>query len=172
MRHRQYSTKSRRIAILILSLMLAAAGFVTASAVIRARAEGATIQAWVMCQPEDWVNARRQPSTRSESLGRLETGYPLRLDGKTKNGFARAEVALEESTAWVYAGYISMEEPIWQGGATRVIRANGRVACRKYIDGPRRCWVTDGSYVRVWWETPSWCVTDKGFIRTEFIQGV
>ena len=92
------------------------------------------------------------------------------MNGKTKNGFAQAEVLLEESEAWIYAGYISFEEPEWRGGESRIIQANGRVACRKYIDGPRRCWVTDGSWVRVWWQTEEWSVTDKGFIRTEFIE--
>ena len=170
MTHNHFITKLHKHKALILIVALVfAAGFIGETALIRARAEAQTISGWIICQPGDYINARRKPSTRSESLGRLEAGYPLQLTGKTKNGFVLSEVSLEESEAWVFAGYVVTSEPVWYGGTEMSITSNGRVACRKYIDGPRRCWVTDGSTVRVWWKTSTWCVTDKGFIRTEYI---
>lgn len=158
--------KKALIWIIVLAL---AAGFIGETVRIRAEAEDMTAAGWVICQPGDYVNARRKASTRSESLGRLEAGYPLRLTGKTKNGFAQVTgLSLEETEGWVYAGYIVFDEPVWIG-KTMTIRANGRVAARKCADGERRCWVTDGSTVTVYWMAGEWSVTSKGFIRTEYI---
>ena len=136
-------------------------------------AEDGTTTMWILCQPGDYVHARSGPSTRRESLGRLVTGDHVEVDGQTKDGFAHvARLCLEEDVGWIYAGYLIEEEPKDAKGMVYTISANGRVACRKYIDGPRRCWVVDGSQVKVYGYTSQWAVTNKGFIRTEFVDGL
>ena len=152
----------------IFSILLALS-FGISNSILEARAEGQTVRAWIMCQPKDYVNARMGPSTKSDSIGMLETGYEFEIDGKTKNGFAHAYVSLEADQAWIHSGYIVFSEPINMGGAKRTIRADGRVACRKRIGGERRCWVNDGDVVRVYYQSDEWSVTDKGFIQTQYI---
>ena len=154
------------IVIFNLLLMLA---FGIANGILTARAEEQTVRAWIMCQPKDYVNARTGPSTKSDSIGILETGYEFEIDGKTKNGFAHAYVSLEMDQAWIHSGYIVFSEPRDLGGAKRHIHADGRVACRKRINGERRCWVNDGDVVRVYYQSDEWSITDKGFIKTEYI---
>lgn len=126
---------------------------------------------YIVCQPGDYVNARIKPSTRSESLGRLDTGYSLMTDGKTKNGFLHCpHLLLENNEGWVYAGYLVDDPPVESGGAEFRVRTNGRVACRKCIDGERRCWVNDGDIVKVWYWTREWCVTNRGFVQTKYLE--
>ena len=168
---RQYSMSGSKnkaaaaaLALLMAVLLWAAAGKLLAVA------EAGTDEVWVVCQPGDWVHARRGPSTRAESLGRLECGDRIRTDWKKKNGFLHVlQLGLEESEGWVYAGYIVEAEPIPMGTAG-VIRANGRVACRRCVDGPRRCWAEDGSLVSIYFRAGEWTVTSKGFIRSEYVE--
>lgn len=128
------------------------------------------VDAWIICQPGDWVHARDRASTKSESLGMLVTGDRVKIDGHNRNGFMHViDLRLEETEGWIYAGYLVTEEPVDMGGELHWIRANGRVACRKYLDGPRRCWVIDGSTVKVYYMGGGWAVTNKGFIQSEFI---
>ena len=136
-------------------------------------ADDGTTTMWIMCQPGDYVHARSGPSTKRESLGRLETGDHVEVDGRTKHGFAHVqELGLEESDGWIYAGYLIDEEPRDARGMVYTVTANGRVACRKCIDGERRCWVVDGSQVKVYWYTSEWAVTNKGFIMTMYLEGL
>ena len=140
--------------------------------VAQAATDKDTVTAWVVCQPGDYVNVRLKPTTKSESIGRFETGYTAEVTGKTKDGFAHVKVSLEYDEGWIHAGYLVFDEPVWKAGALYVVRSNGRVACRKYVDGPRRCWVVDGSTLQVFWMAGEWAVTNKGFIKSEFIQPV
>jgi hypothetical protein len=128
------------------------------------------VTGWVICQPGDYVNARAWPTRKQESCGRLETGYELQLDGKTKNGFAHCEVGLEIGEGWVHTGYIVFDEPEWKEGAWYVIEAKGRVAARRYIGGPRRCWLQPGDRVQVFYWSDEWAVTTRGFIRSEYLR--
>lgn len=163
--HKKYDT----IILVILMLTILIATFTIALNIINAKADAQTVKCWVICQPGDYVNAREAPSTRSEVVGRLDGGDPIWITGKTKNGFAQIDASFEVSTAWVYSGYIVFDEPKYLGGEQYTIRSNGRVAARKRINGDRRAWLVDGSTVKVYWWSAEWCVTDKGFVKTEFI---
>lgn len=172
---RHYTTSERkRIAVYAAILaVLCVIVWTVASGIQRARAEEATIRVWIMCQPGDWVNARKAPSTRSDSVARMETGDSFEIDGRAKNGFMFApNLPCENGEAWIYAGYIVTEEPQNACGRTYKIETNGRVACRKYIEGPRRCWVVDGSTVKVYAYTSEWAVTSKGFVQSRYIGGL
>lgn len=167
--HSYYITKLKKSRTTIFALLCAALFAAAFTVTLRAGADTETT-VWIMCQPGDWVHVRRRASTKSESLGRLEAGDPVVFTGGTKDGFIRAKVSLEENEGWIYAGYVSAEKPVNMGGADYVVRADGRVACRKCIDGARRCWVVDGSRVSVYWMTGEWAVTNKGFIRSEYLK--
>ena len=125
--------------------------------------------AWVICQPGDYVNARSKPSNRSESVGWFDGGEEILLDGQEKNGFLHCVGRFETCGAWIYSGYVVYEQP------TRVyVRASviskGKLKARKCVDGKRRCWLHNGDTVKVHWFTDTWCVTNKGFVMTKFLE--
>ena len=51
----------------------------------------------------------------------------------------------------------------------RTIVAEGRVAARKWIEGPVARWIQPGETVTVFWMSSEWAVTDRGYIRSEYI---
>ena len=126
-------------------------------------------EAYIICRPNDYINVRLKPSTHSDSIGRYEAGDKILLDGKQSKGFSHAKVSLETNEGWIYSGYIVYDQPTYSGEQYIVV-SNGRVACRKYIDGPRRCWVKNKDTVTVWYYSADWCLTNKGFIQTKYLQ--
>ena len=127
-------------------------------------------EGWILCQPDSYVNARWAASSRSDKLGRLELGDRIRSDGVTKNGFVHCiGLTFESTEGWVHAGYIVWDEPSMET-ETWVVNAGGRTACRKYVDGPRRCWAKNHSQVTVFAVSSEWAVTNRGFIRTKYIE--
>lgn len=161
---------TRLLAVLI-GILIFMAGMMAGMLLIgSATAEGG--DAWIICQPGDYVNARSGPSRKSGALGRLDSGDKIHLTGESKKGFVRVErLGMEESEGWVFAGYIIDEPPCEYYGAKVTVKANGRVACRKYIAGPRRCWIHDGDSVKVYFAGGGWAVTSKGFIQTAYLTG-
>lgn len=136
--------------------------------------DGYESDAWIICKPGDLVNVRACPSNKSTSIGLYECGYVFRTDWETKNGWIHAiNLSLEETEGWIYAGYVSAWEPEWKAGETAVIESDGRVACRRWCDGPRidgrAGWVQPGTQIQVFYQTPEWCVTNRGYIRTEYL---
>ena len=163
------TTRKKRIVVILLAVTAFCVGWVLGLCEL-AMEEARGADAWIICQPGDWIHARDRASTKSESLGMLVTGDRVTIDGKNRNGFMHViDLRLEQTEGWIYAGYLVTEEPVDMGGEARRIRANGRVACRRYVDGPRRCWVVNGSTVKVYYMGGGWAVTNKGFIQAEFI---
>ena len=130
--------------------------------------------AWVICQPGEYVNVRRNPGKQAEVIGWFNAGDSFRTDWEIRDGWLHAYVSLEESEGWIYVGYVSAWEPEWKGGESAKVTASGRVACRKYCEGPRISgrggWVQPGQEVQIWYRTPEWCVTNRGYIRTEYLE--
>jgi len=159
----------KRIIAAALLLALGAIAFSLETVRNIAAADEQTVEAWIMCGPDDYVHCRRMAGKNGEIIGRLETGYRLQLDGKTKKGWAHCtDLGLEMTDGWVYSGYIVFAEPVWYDREL-MINAPGRVACRKCIDGDRTGWVIDGSFVHVFWAADGWAVTDRGYIQTRYI---
>lgn len=124
--------------------------------------------AWVICQPNDFVNAREKPSRKSRECGYFLPGDPVETDGYSKNGFLRC-YGFETGVAWVSEGYVVYDKPELVD-CTAYSIAKGRLAARKCIDGKRRCWVGVNEEVKVSWMSSEWCVTNKGFVKTEFLE--
>lgn len=138
-------------------------------------ADGSRSKLWVMCKPGDYVNVRAKPSTKAESIGYLQSGDWFYSDLETGNGWIHAvDMSLEETEGWVYVGYVVVEEPVWMGGEEATISADGRVACRRWCDGPRiegrGGWVKPGATVQVFYRTGQWSLTNRGYIKTEYLK--
>lgn len=128
------------------------------------------IECWVLCQPDSFVNVRMNPKKKSIEIGRLECGDMIYTDGKTKNGFLHVyRLNFELGEGWIHSGYIVYSEPHRPYSADVTINSNGRVAARRTINGKRRCWLKDGQDIKVFMVSDEWSVTNKGFVKTEYI---
>lgn len=126
---------------------------------------------WIICKPDSFVNVRRSPSKQATGIGRMELGEEITLTGKIQNGYAECiGLAFEETTGWIFAGYIVDDEPEVLDGDLYRNCGNGRTALRKWVDGPRRAWATEETTFTVYAMTPEWALTSKGYIRTEYIE--
>ena len=127
-------------------------------------------QCWILCKPNSWVYARRNATKKSREIGRLECGDVVYTDGTVKNGFLYIyNLNFELSEGWVYKGYVVYDEPYSPAATNAQVSSNGRVQARKTINGKRNCWVKDGQSIKVYMMSNEWSVTNKGFIKTEFI---
>lgn len=126
---------------------------------------------WVMCKPGDYINVRRTPSKNAMEVGRLDPCDSFLTDGTSSNGFIRAYGIGEYGEGWVYCGYVSIYEPkpVFE---TYACVAPNRVACRRWMDGPKtqNPWLKNGSTVQVFYLTEEWAVTSRGYIRSEWLE--
>lgn len=140
----------------------------------KALADGET-DCWVLCRPQqdgrmaDYINIRRGPGKQHEATGYAESGMRFSTDMEERNGYIHLVGVTEYGDGWISSGYIVFEEPVKVNREMR-IRSNGRVACRKTIDGKRRCWVKNGETVTVYAMTRSVAVTNKGFIESRYLE--
>ena len=157
--------------LIALAVLVAAGGYFCASAAGRATAEETTAKAWVICQPGDYVNLRAKATKQSRAVSRLDCGDMVELDGKTKNGYARVvNLTIDgPGEVWIYTGYLVFDEPRWYGDEMTVV-GNARVAARKNCGGDVRRWLQPGTDVWVYWMSEDWCVTNRGFIRTKYLE--
>lgn len=148
----------KRLTALIIALALL---FGAASAEIR----------WVMC--DGYVNIRALPGKGSEAVGFLDSGDAFETNGRKKNGFLLAQDVGEGGDNWIFAGYVTDEEPE-KIDEQYVCVAKTRVACRRWINGPqirgKTGWLYNGSTVRVYYRTSEWSVTSRGYIRSEWLE--
>lgn len=125
---------------------------------------------WILCQPDSFVYARTLPKKKSAELGRLECGDHIYTDGKTKNGFLHIYgLSFESDEGWVHKGYVVYGEPYKPFITETHILSNGRVNARKTVNGKRRCWLKNGTKIRVYMASEEWSITNKGFVKTKYI---
>lgn len=125
---------------------------------------------YVICQPGSYVNIRTKPNSKSDSIGRYETGDRVHIDGTIRIGYCHCDrLALEDTEGWIHLGYVVTDEPVWEDGAEFRIRSNGRVAARRSIEGDRTAWLKTGSSVQVFWRSDEWSLTNRGFVKTEYL---
>jgi len=151
----------KRMTILLLLLAL-----VTSSLMIGvARAED---NIWALCKT--FVNIRERPSTRSQAIGYLDCGDGVETDWEMKNGWLHCiNLSLEMTEGWVYAGYMIEDKPEVVNAVFTVV-SDGRVALRKEIGGKRKAWAKPGKSLKVLWRSNEWSLTNKGYIRSEFLE--
>ena len=120
---------------------------------------------WIMCN--GFVNVRAKPS--GTVSGYLDAGDSFETDGKTKDGFIRVKGVGEAGDGWAHQGYV-VSEPPERVDARYVCVAKHRAALRRWIGGPRSGWLNNGYNVTVYWMTSEWAVTNKGYIRSEWLE--
>lgn len=125
-----------------------------------------TEKAWILCNPKSYVTCRRSPIKGAMLLGRYDCGDPVETTGKEKNGFVQVETCFEMGLGWVYAGYIVYDEPV-EVNEKRVITSNARVLARRWVNGPVKKRLKNMTEIFVYWESPTWAYTSKGYIKTE-----
>ena len=124
---------------------------------------------YVLCTPDAEVNIRAKPKLKSEIVACYFFGSEVETDGREVNGWIHVtDINGEVSEGWIYTGLLVEDQPIISTGTAQVYNA-GRVACRKYIGGKVNKWLADGSSVKVYAISEEWCVTEYGYIRTEFL---
>ena len=152
--------------VLAIGILIGVALCCAQALVVSAQAEDA--DCWVMCRDADYINIREAPRKKAQAGGRALAAMRLTTDGAERNGFLHVVGVTEAGEGWIHSGYIVYSEPLALG-REYMIMAEGRVACRKWIGGPRRCWVRDGDIVTVYYWTPEWCLTDRGYIRSDYV---
>jgi len=159
------------IVIIELAMIVAAVWFCIYLYTTAGFAEGAEWQeAFIICKPGDYVNIRPHPNKKCEELGRLDAGDRIMLDGKKKNGYLHCvDLTMEQSEGWVFAGYVVNTRPERMDREATVVSI-GRLAARRYVDGKRTKWLKPGTVVTVWFRSDEWCVTNYGYIMTEYLE--
>lgn len=127
---------------------------------------------WAMCQPGSTLIVRRSSSKNSMEVGRLDPCDPVETDGKSVNGYIHVYGNWENGDGFVYCGYLSTEEPerVFE---QYVCVSRARVACRRWISGPmmpNHAWITNGTNVQVFYRTSEWSVTNRGYIKSEWLE--
>ena len=162
--------KARYIRLAATAAAVLLVSFITAYGIMQARAESMTVKAWVLCQQADYINVRSTASKKGEAIGWLNCGDEVDLSGKAQNGFAEIVNGIDTAkSAWVYAGYIVFDRPVWSG-RQMFVASNARVAARKCVEGEVRRWLQPGDVVTVYWESAEWSVTNRGFVKTEYLE--
>lgn len=137
-----------------------------------ASAERIQEEVWVLCMPDSEVNVRERPKKTGEIFGGAMCGACMWTDNVKKNGYLHVlDLAAESDTGWISARYVVYDEPV-EVNAVMEIRSDGRVACRRWINGKINSWIMNGDRLTVYWMSPSWAVTSRGYIRSEFLTEV
>ena len=127
---------------------------------------------YCLCQPDSWVTIRFSPKKAYNECGGAYLGMEFKTDWKEKNGFLHIYGFFEAGEGWVAKRYMSIWEPeIYQEGVKTTV-AVSKVNCRQTIGGKRRGTLKKGAEVTVWAETPEWCVTNYGYIQTQYLEEI
>ena len=126
------------------------------------------VEYFILCRPGATVNVRISPKNRAEIIAGKSFGDKVVSDGLERNGYVHVVgLAAEVEDGWIYKALLSEDQPAAVDMMTEVF--GGRVACRKYPDGKLIRWLKDGSQVRVYAVTDKWCVTEYGYVMTDFL---
>lgn len=129
-----------------------------------------TYDGYVICMPDDYVNVRNSPNKNSSSIGILEPGDVVKLDGDEQNGYLHCvDLSFEQSDGWIHSGFVVYDRPEYKNERYTVI-ANKRLAARKYVNGRRTRWLKPMTVVTVYYWTPEWSVTNRGYVRSEYLE--
>lgn len=125
---------------------------------------------YVLCRPSGEVNIRAKPKLKSEIVATVFFGDRLTADGE-QNGFVHVTgLAAETDSGWIYKGLLINDRPIASEGHAQVFKAE-KVVCRKYASRDSKAVkrLEEGTNVKVYAISDEWCVTEFGYIMTEFL---
>ena len=125
---------------------------------------------WIMCQPGTDVAIREKPNKKSCVVGSAESCTQMWTDWQEKDGWIHVvDVNNETGEGWIHEGYIVFEEPQIVNQEMHIAGCR-RVACRKWIGGPRSKWAKSGGKVTVYLIADGWAVTNRGYIQSEYLK--
>lgn len=130
-----------------------------------------TDEYYVICKPKSEINARKRATVQSPVVATLYFGQKVESDGKEKNDFIHVvNLPAESTSGWVYKGLLSEYEPIESTGYAQIFGAE-KVAARKYgcRESQVKKWLADGQTVKIYAISERWCVTEHGYVMTEFL---
>lgn len=133
-------------------------------------ADNEYIECWVFCQPDSTVNIREYPRKSSFAFGELECCDSVYTDGKIVNGYLHlVDLAAESTEGWISNNYIVYDKPYKPMFTKRTIITETRVAARRTMNGKIKSWLYGGDTLNVYVISDEWCVTSRGYIKTDFI---
>ena len=127
-------------------------------------------QMFIFCNPKTPVIIRKTPRKGSEESGRLDFGDWVITDGVKKNGFLHVVGVTESGEGWIFAGYVIEDQPVRMEKARANIGATGRVMSYRWVNGKKNGWLQVCEEVKVYGWSEEWAVTDKGYIRTKYLE--
>ena len=132
------------------------------------------ITCYALCKPGSQVNVRMTPSIKGKCIGYLDSGDNFQTDGESENGWIRC-YGIGETSGWVYVGFVSTEPPE-KIGERYVCVSNAKVICRRWQGGPqvtvngKKQYLKNGQNVQVFCIADGWAVTNRGFVRAEYLE--
>ena len=162
--------KSRRVLLIAACAVILLIGWMHGP-VVWAKSEEKEVTAYIMMKPGDCVNLRMTPSRKGREVGLLEPCDSFTTDGRVTNGFLHV-LDRGDCDCWVYAGYVTFEEPV-AVMEHYIVCSNGRVACRRWMDGElvaRHPWAVNGSELTVFYMADGWACTSRGYLKAEFLE--
>lgn len=123
---------------------------------------------YVICKPGSEVNVRARPEIHSPIAGTKYFGDMVIVD-REKNGFAHiTNLFSEYSDGWIYKGLLTEDKPVEVYQEAQIM-SDGITFARKYCGGKIVHKLKDGTGVMVYAVGKEWCVTNFGYIKTEFL---
>ncbi|MBR2800315.1 MAG: hypothetical protein IKE04_05510 [Oscillospiraceae bacterium] len=128
--------------------------------------------AYIMCRPGSEVNVRDSATTHGQLIGHLILGDSINVDREYKGWVHSKSLSFEQSSGWISADYVVYDYPqAIPEGRTYIVSASGCVAVWKGMTRASRvCWVHPGDKVTVLAISQEWALTDRGYIRTQYLQ--
>lgn len=165
--------KSRRTARLVIVLeavaVLMMCGCLVGNKI--AYAMGPRYEGWILCTPRGSVNVRSKPDVSGEKTGRLYLGDRIVIDGATSRAtwVHSSDMPTDEGRGWISGQFVTTEPVELMHGTMRVT-ASGRVAAWESMTcRARSAWLRPGETVEVYATSGEWAVTEKGFVRLEYL---
>ena len=175
MKNRKHYSRIRKQKIAFYVFLLIMAGLIGWMIGSTSNAEDdGTFTCWAICKPGSHIELHIKPSKKSQVVGRLDPCDPFTTDGITKNGFLHVLDVGESLDSWIYVGFVSAEKPEAMNGARYYSVSNGKLYCRRWIGGPvikgRAGYLKNCETVQVFYRTSEWCVTNRGYIKSEWLE--
>jgi hypothetical protein len=126
---------------------------------------------YILCNPrtDNHVAIRNRPKKNAEETGRLDCGDDFVTDGKIRNGYLHVIGMTEDGEGWVHLGYVVDDKPLIEK-CNGTITANGRVMSWRRINSGKNGWLEICDQVKIYARTDEWAVTNKGYVRTKYLE--
>lgn len=155
---------------ILVAIFLTLIAVLTVLRISKVNAEGTTC--YVFCDPDSFVTIRSEPKRKSVEVGGATFGSELKTDGKICNGYLHVyDLAAEEDEGWISTGYVVYDPPMITSYKALVV-SNGKLTARKSIGGKMKKMLRPMTEVKVFCESDEWCLTNYGYVMTEYLETV